>query len=254
MTKKIWIELFLTMVAGLVLGLFGPFGTYEMPTVPRVAYWLVFVLAGYAIFRPLIVAGRWLSEEIAIPQILAVGLALVIAAIPMTVLVSHLLMGVAPIKSGQWQDLLPLYLQVWLIGFLINGLFTLLLERPHSLPAVVDGAVIASAHGDIAEPARFEERLSAGFGTPLALNSEDHYVRAIGTAREELVLIRMGDAVREMGAVPGMQVHRSWWVAKAAISRLKRDGRTAKLVLTDGREIPVAREKLAQLRRNGWID
>ncbi len=254
MTKKIWIELFLTMVAGLVLGLFGPFGTYEMPTVLRIAYWLVFVLAGYAIFRPLIVAGKWLSEAIAIPQILAVGLALVIASIPMTLLVSHLLSGAGPITAGQLDGLLPLYFQVWFIGFLINGMFVLLLEKRQMIPVAASGEAAAPPAPKISEPVRFEDRLSAGFGTPLALNSEDHYVRAIGTAREELVLIRLGDAIQEMGVVPGMQVHRSWWVAEAAIAHLKRDGRTAKLVLVDGREIPVAREKLALLRRNGWID
>jgi LytTr DNA-binding domain len=256
MAKKISIEIFLMMVIGLVLGLFGPFGTFAMMTGPRIGYWLVFVLVGYAIFRPLIVVGRWLSETLAMPQMVGVGLALIIAALPMTLLVANLLSGFDVAAALRWNGLPQLYFQVWLIGFLINALVSLLFDSREKL--TVPGSNIDSSHGippttERETRVRLEDRLSAGFGTPLALKSEDHYVRAIGSQREELILIRLRDAIDEMGAVPGMQVHRSWWVSQAAMGEMHRANRQWFIRLPRDHAVPVAREKMASLKKSGWV-
>lgn len=250
MARKISIEIFMMMVIGLVLGLFGPFGTFAMPTGPRIAYWLFFVLAGYAVFRPLIVVGRWLSETLSIPQIVGVGLALVVAALPVTLLVASLLSGFDLGAALRWNGLPQLYFQVWLIGFLVNALLSLLFRTRADLPVENVSSVIPS-QGKAS--ARLEDRLSAGFGTPLALKSEDHYVRAIGSQREELILIRLRDAIEEMGAVPGMQVHRSWWVSQAAMGQMHRTNRQWFIALPRGHEVPVAREKMTDLKKSGWV-
>ena len=61
------------------------------------------------------------------------------------------------------------------------------------------------------------------------------------------------DAVAETAPLAGAQVHRSWWVAKAAVASVRRDGRTAVITLTSGHEAPVARDMMPQLRAAGWL-
>lgn len=88
----------------------------------------------------------------------------------------------------------------------------------------------------------------------LALSSEDHYVRAHSETSTTLILIRLRDAIAELDpAVDGMQVHRSWWVAREAVTGQKRSDRTLRLVLHNGMEVPVSRERIADLKASGWL-
>ena len=87
----------------------------------------------------------------------------------------------------------------------------------------------------------------------LALQSEDHYVRIHTDRGSELILLRLTDAITEMGTTPGARTHRSWWVSKGAVASVRRDnGRTA-LMLTNGAEAPVSRGYASELREAGWL-
>lgn len=87
----------------------------------------------------------------------------------------------------------------------------------------------------------------------LALQAEGHYVRAITDAGSELVLHRLKDAMEEVGAVNGMQVHRSWWIAKEAVRKSKRENGRLWLHLVTGDKVPVSRPNVQVLKESGWI-
>ena len=70
---------------------------------------------------------------------------------------------------------------------------------------------------------------------------------------EELILLRLADAISETGRTPGAQVHRSHWVAWEAVARVRRDGDRAILTLRDQSEIPVSRSNIAKLRAAGFL-
>jgi len=78
-------------------------------------------------------------------------------------------------------------------------------------------------------------------------------VRVYAKNCTEMVLLRLRDAIAEMDGVDGMQVHRSWWVARAVISSSKRDGRNYKLVLHNDMEIPVSRSYAGRLKQANWL-
>jgi len=67
------------------------------------------------------------------------------------------------------------------------------------------------------------------------------------------VLMRLRDATALIGDLEGMQVHRSWWVARGAVEDVLRDGRNIRLKLARGIEAPVARAQVAVLREARWI-
>ncbi|MFN7164081.1 MAG: LytTR family DNA-binding domain-containing protein, partial [Hyphomonas sp.] len=70
---------------------------------------------------------------------------------------------------------------------------------------------------------------------------------------EELILMRLADAVRELDGSGGLQVHRSWWVAAAAVRDVKRQGGKVSLVLPSGKEAPVSRTFMADARAAGLL-
>ncbi len=247
MGKQIAIEMILVAAIGFILGLIGPFGTYAMGLVPRLGYWITFGVLGYAIFRPLIVTGDWLAHYLNIPKFFGVGIAMLIASVPMTVLVAAFMFRMDIVAALQWKGLAQLYAQVFLIGLLCFGfshlVFGIQKNADENIDTVSTAAIVSA----------FESRLPQGFGPILALRSEDHYVRAIGEAREVLILTRLRDAIAELRNVDGMQVHRSWWVARSAIASTRRDGRQVWLCLKNGQDVAVARETVPKLRAAGWL-
>jgi DNA-binding LytR/AlgR family response regulator len=86
-----------------------------------------------------------------------------------------------------------------------------------------------------------------------AIESEDHYLRVHTSAGQELILMRLADAVRELAGVEGLRTHRSWWVAKQGLADIARgDGRLV-LKLKSGAEAPVSRTYLKAVRDAGWV-
>ena len=87
----------------------------------------------------------------------------------------------------------------------------------------------------------------------LALQAEDHYVRVHTAKGSTLLLMRMADAIAELDGQAGMQVHRSWWVARAAVSGAAPTGRRASLILVNGLAVPVARAAMPRARALGLL-
>ena len=77
----------------------------------------------------------------------------------------------------------------------------------------------------------------------LALQAQDHFVRVTTPVGSELVLYRFNDAIREMGRDAGLQVHRSYWVARDAVRALRYIEGQCLLELSNGTHIPVSRAR-----------
>ena len=90
-------------------------------------------------------------------------------------------------------------------------------------------------------------------GPLLALSVSDHYVEVRTSKGHELLLMRLSDAIRETAPEPGLQIHRSHWVAKSAVQSARRDGARAFLTLIDGTEVPASRTYLPALKEAGLL-
>jgi DNA-binding LytR/AlgR family response regulator len=106
-----------------------------------------------------------------------------------------------------------------------------------------------------APPPKFLARLPAKLqgGELFAVEAEDHYLRLHTSLGQDLLLMRLADAIAELEGLEGAQTHRSWWVAKAAITAVERGDGRATLTLKDGAEVPVSRGFARQLRAAGWF-
>ena len=98
------------------------------------------------------------------------------------------------------------------------------------------------------------DRLPLDQRAPLvSLSVEDHYVRVRTTKGETMVLLRLGDAIRETTGVDGLQVHRSHWVALDHVQAARREADRAVLTLAHGPDIPVARSYIPAIRDAGLL-
>lgn len=251
MAKRLTIELLMMVALGLLIGLLGPFGTFEAPPAQRMVVWVIWLLAGYAFFRPTSIVANWLCDATGIPMPGGRLLALIVASVPLTLVIlmmaRGLSLGDALRSPGFWTMYLYISVIAAVVTIAMTAIFGFAAPEPVSTNPAAPPLPVAIEPGATTLP------LPPGFGPVCALKGEDHYVRVIGERSEELVLMRMRDAIERLGPLDGLRIHRSWWVAREAVASVRRDGRTATLRLTTGHEAAVARDMMPQLRAAGWL-
>jgi DNA-binding LytR/AlgR family response regulator len=241
-------SLSIAMVAGLFLAFAGAFGTAAAPLPQRLAYWLTTMiltsLVGMAVVMPVyaLMARR--------PVTLAMALALLLS-LPVTVLVWFLTALFFPGHPPPGLKNLPeIFPPVLLVSLIMTAVNYLAADRAARRDAQITHAAPAGA-----APAKFLERLPPKLrgGELHAVQAEDHYLRLHTSKGSDLMLMRLADAVAELEGLEGAQVHRSWWVARAAVTEAKRGDGRAVLTLKNGVEAPVSRSYAGALRDAGWF-
>ncbi len=219
---------------GVLLALVGPFGTSQDLGWPgRIAYWLLVPAATYAM--------GYLVHAVLIPRLsppLHRLAAQACAGIVTGLLVAGGILGLNGVLFGArpgWDD------AALIVGMtvLISLLLTLL---PGDTPSGESG------------PPPILDRLPLDKRGPLvALSVEDHYVRVRTTRGEEMILMRLTDAIRETGPAAGLRVHRSHWVALDQVTAATRKGDGALLSMALGGDIPVSRSHMPQVKEAGLL-
>lgn len=253
MVKRLTIELLVMIALGLLIGLLGPFGTFDAPPAQRMVSWAVWLLAGYMLFRPTGVVANWLCEATGLPRFAGKLLAIAVAGVPLTLIITMMATRLNFAETLGWSGFWTMYLYICVISAVAFITMAALFGRTDTAADVLTPPPVAQPKQEAPPLAIAALPLPPGFGPIRALKGEDHYVRVIADGREELILMRMRDAIDRLGDAQGLRVHRSWWVARGAVAAVRRDGRTAVLILTGGHEVPVARDMMPQLRTAGWL-
>lgn len=241
-SRRSWIAL---LALGLVVGLIGPFGTFEtMTLLPRLVYWMAVVLGTAGIGA--LVAGfveRLLTPRM--PRWLAAALAGATAgpAIAGVVALINLAAYGIEVTPIRFINLLG---YCTLISMALTVMSALLLQShpvpPAQASAVSDGA--AAILERLPRPQR---------GRLVHIAVSDHYVDVTTEKGTTLVLMRLSDAIRETAPVAGLQVHRSHWVALDAVRRGMRQGGKPVLELENGALVPVSRTYIEAVRAVGLL-
>lgn len=227
----------------IVLGLSGPFGTFEaFAPAPRLAYWTAVVIltygvgffAGALLDANGLLARHWLRLPV-------YGLLTGIPVWSAVVLVQLLTFGV---HAGDAFDLLTLFIYCALISTTVLAVGALV---PKAAPA----AAAEVAPQTSRRPALLDRLQPAARGQLLYLSMQDHYVLVVTDRGKELVLLRLSDAIKETEGVQGVQIHRSHWVALGAVQRAVRDQGKVLLEISDGARLPVSRGFLETVRAAG---
>lgn len=230
--------------AALFLSIIGPFNaTPGFPAWAVFVYWFVLILLGSLAAEA---AGRWLERTFpALPLPLNLALLSIAAAVVVTcalfALETVLMSRKMPLSYAP-----RIFGLVWVISAAMTA-----------VGYMAEKSIAASPPADAPEGAgpveTFLSRLPLRFRQAElhAISSEDHYLRVHTSLGEELILMRLADAVRELEGGGGLQVHRSWWVAATAVRDVKRQGGKVSLVLPSGKEAPVSRTFMAEAKAAG---
>ena len=247
-------------LAGLVtlFAFIGPFGTYDsMGPLERLGYWTVAMGANWLVCGGVMATAlRLVSDGPPRTRILTVAGAALLAAIPGTGVVFTAETLFRPNYSDE-SSLPIIYVSVAVLMLAIGSTVVAVLARRRRNPENAEAAVNGDddAIGRTADrTSRFLDRLPPELGRDLIhLQMADHYVEAFTTAGSTLVLMRFADAIAELDGADGLRVHRSHWVARDhVVGTARRNGRRV-LRLTGGREAPVSRGYLADVRAAGLV-
>jgi hypothetical protein len=240
-TRQDWLrDLAIAGTCGLFLGAVGPFGSYLNPSrLTVIAYWVAVVLLGEVMIGGTVRPATVLAPRWGIRTSVAVAATTIVMAVPLSAACHVVSMALWPAAIGRI-GLLAWYGQTLVVA---TGL-----ALAHGLAARPTGE---AANRRPARPVAgdFRSRLPASIGRDLiALQMEDHYVRAHTALGSALILIPLRQALAELAHVPGLQVHRSWWVARQAVVGTVQDGRNVRLKLVNGLLAPVSRAHVAAAR------
>lgn len=248
-TRRDWrrwlVNLGVAAAAGVFLSLTGALDTDEMPLWQRLTYWVPLMLSGALLGHAVSsLIGRFLRSDTN-PWLF--GGALAAALTPPVTIAVWGYTGLVSRHPLNLQTLLAMVGPVFLISAAMTAIM-LLVNRPGRVTH-------APAPGAAAPSVRFLERFPPKLkGAVLyAVSAEDHYLRLHTSKGSDLILMRLADAISELEGLEGAQTHRSWWVAKDAVEKVRREGDRLVLELKGGAEAPVSRSNIKPLREAGWF-
>lgn len=253
--------LIVATLAALLMAFVGAFDTSRVPFVPRLAYWLIIMESGALIGIGASTGVRAWGRLAGRPALEGTLISILIA-LPLTFVTSGATALFFGTRSVGLRGAAIMFIAVFVVTAAITAINYALGRTAAS--ADLDGVTaidpdqpipVGVEKRDPAKGPRLSDRLPLHrrYSTILAIEAEDHYVRVHTVDGSDLVLLRLTDAMAELDGMNGARTHRSWWVARSAVSAALRGEGRGELVLTNGVTAPVSRSALAELQRGGWF-
>ena len=246
--EEIWVVLTALLAAMLL-------ASHQVPhfsLVGNYVYWVCRVFIEASLFIGVFLALERYIDHL-LPKWGLFALAIVTSLVPFVLAITafDLIVGLPELGLNETpisQDSTALAFGYELIYLLDNHLsLGLMLFLPYLLRAHLN------IHAELPDPTLAEEDTADTLNTflgslepPLrgdlrSVEAQEHYVQVVSSEESRLVLYRFSDVVRQLPESSGLQVHRSHWVAHAAVKELLTQGQAMKIELHDGRRIPVSR-------------
>ena len=247
----------LMIVIGIFIGFLAPFGMHTFSPMVLIPYWAVTCLMGYWVFSPVYdVVVRKLENQI--PSIwLRRGLSLLVSTTLFSLLLP--LWNMLTLSSSfnyldgvafAFPNVLVIGLALTLISVAKRNYF----EQRQRLQNIDHHNTLAAEEKVIQTLA--EKQLDDFLkllpiekqGRLICLEMDDHYLKVHTSNGQHMLLMRFKDALDRLSAYPGLQTHRSWWVAEEAISKIEKQGRKRMIHLSNNLQVPVSKTFENQLK------
>lgn len=245
----------LLVAIGLFLAVLNPFDSVtELPLPAAIGYWVSLIVYGGITGELIAWAIRRLLPRLPVGGYIAILSVLMTATVYPAVWLAQVYVTRAPI---QLEDAPRFVLYILMISGAVVSVIVFGFRAMGRRSAILDpypGDATPPPPPPASVPASFLDRLPVKFrtGELYAVSAEDHYLRVHTSLGEALILMRLGDAMKEVGALEGLQTHRSWWVAKQGLADVTRGNGKLVLKLKSGAEAPVSRTYAAAVKEKGW--
>jgi hypothetical protein len=233
----------------------GPFETGEdLEFWDRVAFWTVGVsTVGFFIEVCVLTAlqSSWLSRA---PLVFQLAIGSGIGSVPGASFMIALNRVFRPEHLSD-MNFPILWLQVTIMSILISGMEIMIWSRFRTSPNPSSIAPISTTTSDLEsiptptdpslqtfKTSRLKMRLPARLreGQIISVSMQDHYAEITTTLGNDMILMRLSDAIDLLDGKPGVQTHRSHWAARSHAESLTKVARRHELRLSDGRSLPVS--------------
>lgn len=233
--KAYWFS-FITI--GLVISFTGSFDTYYIyPLENRIAFVIPFLLISGLCCAVLASIHRALTGISCLKRFdVVVKIAflwVLIATIPARFIINYL--GDVPLTATQ---IIRSVVHGSSIALLITIIMYVIAQRKRAAKRKQDA--IDAETPPIESPKGTDAVPDSHVRLPYYIESEDHYLKMVYLGKVEYIRANLGEVAAGF-ACRGLRCHKSYWVARTAIERRRREGRQLLLVLKDGTEIPVGR-------------
>lgn len=246
---------------GVFIGFLAPFGMDRLNPLLTTLYWVITCLIGYGIYFPTILFINNKFAERVKQQWIRIAIGSLLASILMTFIIPIITLVFFD-QAISWliqlKDTFPKTVMIGAVITLVNMMQNyiqqqkqLLSESKLALKQSEQNTQLVThqAATDFLAQVPFEKR-----GTLLCLEMSDHYLNVHTDKGQHLLLMRFKDAISALNEYPGMQTHRSWWVAHDAISKVEKDGRKLQLRLCNDTLIPVSRTYIESVKAAGFSE
>ncbi len=253
-SPRLW-GTFITVV--LIFAVTGPYGTFaRLLPGARFGYWLVLHAMAWSIAIVLSIVAEVLLRKQMSSMLARMMTGAIISALPIGFgisLVDLAFFGDIPTLSASLRQSLtsiPLCLLFCFLTYMtMHQQIATAAEAPHRempAPASLTTSEMKTppAQAPILSRLKPENR-----GQLVRLAVRDHYTEVVTTRGRELILLRFGDALMEIGDTEGLRLHRSHWIATGHVAGLKRDNGKLLVITRDGVEMPVSRPYAEAVRR-----
>jgi hypothetical protein len=233
-------------VVSLLMIATGPFGTYAaLGMTQRALFWLLVVASSALLSLILNLGLRSLVPQLA-PRFAPVLAALIATAV-LGPLLYLLIAAIVPAEAPLQQS----------FGDILLLVAALKLGRS-ALRFAGDAVPVIPTEGatpeDSAPPCRLLQRIDPeARGCLWSISVRDHYVDVTTSAGTTSLLMRLVDAIAETEPVEGARVHRSHWVAWAAVAAVEREGGKVFLRLQNGVRVPVSKNHRDAVDQRGLV-
>lgn len=259
-TPREWAtDLAIITAVGVFLGVIGPFGSFNGgPLELRVAYWVANMWIGFIALSTFVRLSARAATRFDLPIWFVIAIGVAVGALPLAIGLGFFSAAFWPPNHGRLTPLFTQYAQTLAISEPLSFGYYFMVDRGWRAAArrgrIGAPGPVPDRRPAVATGGGFLERLPPRLGRELlCLQMEDHYVRAHTARGSDLILTPLKDAIAELGGADGLQVHRSWWVARNAVAEPVASGRNLILRLSNGLEVPVSRASVAKLRAAGWL-
>ncbi|MDZ4311312.1 MAG: LytTR family DNA-binding domain-containing protein [Cypionkella sp.] len=247
----------LSFWAGLILfvAMTGPFGTYASYSFGQrllaVAPLLLAIMLVGVLIRALVFSTLppWRFRS---ASVLNAGLAsLIIAPV-----LDQFLQQIPPTDTVSYPSMGELLLLVFSLSLGFSSLRSTIAPELYRRSATSEAVPEPEPQPEPEAPRmpRLLQRLDvAAPGDLWSISVRDHYVDVQTSCGVTSLLMRLSDAMAETDPVEGAQIHRSHWVAWAALHRVEREGAKLFVVLAGGNRLPVSKNHRDKLAARGLL-
>ncbi len=257
-------QLMYALFVAILLGMLGVFDFDKVSWIKSMLFWILACSAGVLIYPTSLSLGFYWLKSTRFHWVVKLSFLLISAGLILSIFVATIAYILFDWMVSSYQDLFLLMTSVVILGGIIH--MTLLIKEAfywqiHHFELKTDIAsntltaststTNTSEYHTIPLMSKLPQKIQAPL---ICIECQDHYLKIYTQKGHYLLLMRFKDALKELSHYPGIQTHRSWWVANEAVESTIKENRRYFLKLKNNLLAPVSKSFQASVKAASLLE